>query len=105
MSIASKRVLLTGGSGFVGACLARRLLADGHEVHLLLRPEYQPWRVEDIRARVWFHLVDMSDVQVLRQVVQDVNPQWIFHLAAYGAYSSQQDIQRIIHTNIIRLSI
>jgi len=29
-----KRVILTGGTGFVGANRARRLLRDGHEVHL-----------------------------------------------------------------------
>ena len=27
-----KRVILTGGTGFVGANLARRLLRDGHEL-------------------------------------------------------------------------
>jgi hypothetical protein len=33
-----KRVAITGAAGFVGANLTRRLLDDGHEVHLLIRP-------------------------------------------------------------------
>ena len=43
------RVVVTGGTGFVGANLVRRLIADGHEVHLLVRPEFSSWRIESIR--------------------------------------------------------
>ena len=35
--MASKRIVLAGGSGFVGQALAARLLADGHEVIILSR--------------------------------------------------------------------
>ncbi|WP_076858896.1 NAD-dependent epimerase/dehydratase family protein [Bradyrhizobium mercantei] len=33
------RILLTGGTGFVGSALARRLVADGHELFCVCRPE------------------------------------------------------------------
>jgi nucleoside-diphosphate-sugar epimerase len=45
-----KRVV-TGGSGFIGANLTRHLLREGHETHLLLRPSYQPWRLEEVLLR------------------------------------------------------
>ncbi len=34
-------MLVTGGSGFIGACLVRELIAEGQEVHLILRAESQ----------------------------------------------------------------
>jgi len=96
-----KRVILTGATGFVGANLTRRLLSEGHELHLLVRRNYTAWRIEAIRADVQLHEVELSDADILTNVVKRVQPDWIFHLAAYGAYSSQANLHRMIHTNII----
>ena len=97
----SKRVLLTGGSGFVGANLTRRLLDEGHELHLLLRPGYRRWRVEDVLAHVQAHEIDMADSQSLGKLVAELEPEWIFHLATHGAYSEQSDASRIVETNVV----
>jgi dolichol-phosphate mannosyltransferase len=96
-----KRAILTGASGFVGANLARRLLRDGHEVHLLLREGYMPWRVEGIQGEVGLHQVDLSDQGALVAIVSAVRPDWVFHLAAYGAYSFQTDVHRMVETNVV----
>ena len=56
-----KRVVVTGGTGFVGANLVRRLIADGHQVHLLVRPEFSSWRIDSIRDRIAIHEVSLSD--------------------------------------------
>ena len=96
-----KRALVTGGSGFVGANLARRLLADGHEVHLLLRPGHAPWRVAAIREDVHVHIAHMGDRAGLARVMSLVRPDWIFHLAVYGAYPAQADWPTMVQTNIL----
>ena len=96
----AKRVLLTGGTGFVGANLVRHLLADGHRVHLLVRPGFSPWRLEGIRSHVQLHQVTLDDPG-LDAVVRRIRPDWVFHLAAHGAYSWQTDVAEIVATNIV----
>lgn len=96
-----KKTLLTGGTGFVGANLARRLLRDGHAVHLLVRPGYKPWRIESIRGDVRLHELDPGDPDAVARLVGAIRPDWIFHLAAHGAYSWQDDLAQIVRTNFL----
>lgn len=98
--MSQKRAILTGATGFVGATLARRLLREGHEVHLLVRHGYAPWRIEAIRQDIQLHEVDLSDAEATAETIAVIRPEWVFHLAAYGAYSSQTDVHRIYQTNL-----
>jgi nucleoside-diphosphate-sugar epimerase len=96
----SRRVLVTGASGFVGANLARRLLDEGHGVHLLLRANHNPWRLEDIRKDVAVYEADLTDREGLQKAMNRARPEWVFHLAAHGAYPNQTDLDQMIATNI-----
>jgi UDP-glucose 4-epimerase len=96
-----KRALVTGASGFVGANLVRRLLRDGHETHLLIRPSHQAWRLREIANTVHIHEGDLEDREGVLRAVVAAKPDWVFHLAAYGAYSTQIGIQRMIATNLL----
>lgn len=99
-----KKVIVTGGSGFIGANLTRRLLRDGQEVHLLLRKGYKTWRIADIFKQVHPHIVDLQNATALKRLFTMIEPDWIFHTAAYGAYSTQNDLDEMIETNITGLS-
>jgi dolichol-phosphate mannosyltransferase len=96
----SRRVLVTGASGFVGANLARRLLDEGHSVHLVLRANHKPWRLEDIRKDVAVYEADLTDRGSLQKAMNKARPEWVFHLAAHGAYPDQTDLDQMIATNV-----
>ena len=96
-----KRVLITGGTGFIGANLARRLLRDGHEVHLLVRPEHRSWRIDSIKLDLRLHAASLTAPDAVTRAVRTTRPDWVFHLATYGAYPTQQDPQRMHDTNVL----
>ncbi len=95
------RTLVTGGTGFVGANLVRRLLQDGHHVDLLVRPGFNPWRVEEVRGDVRLHVAALHDSDAVSRVVATAKPDWVFHLAAHGAYSWQTGAAEIVRTNYL----
>ncbi len=96
-----KRALITGAAGFVGANLARHLLASGNKVHIICRPDSDFWRLDDVRNDLQTHDISLSDAEALQVCVKKINPDWIFHLAAHGAYSWQNDIERVMSTNVV----
>jgi UDP-glucose 4-epimerase len=71
---AGKRVLVTGGMGFIGSNVARRLLREGAEVALVdsLIPEYggNEFNVADIRDRVSVNVSDVRDPFSMTHLIQ-----------------------------------
>lgn len=73
------RVLVTGQSGFVGGHLVQALMDHGsHEIHGLSRAE------GGTLPSVVSHVVDLLDVEKVTEVVREVRPEWVFHLAGYA---------------------
>jgi len=85
-----KRVLLTGGAGFIGSHLAEALLERGHQLAIIdnLDDFYDPIRkrdnLEQIRRRGNFEFfeVDICHSGNLRDAFHHVRPDLVIHLAA-----------------------
>ncbi|MFA4871769.1 MAG: DegT/DnrJ/EryC1/StrS family aminotransferase [Patescibacteria group bacterium] len=97
----SSPILVTGGSGFIGANLVRRLIEDeNNEVHLILRNESDTWRLSDILDKVKVHRVDLVEREKIFEAVREIKPKTIFHLAVYGAYPFQKESSKIKTVNL-----
>jgi len=96
-----KKYLITGASGFVGSVLLRKLTSNRYNIHIILRKESNTWRIEDILSKVKIHYSDLLDVKELTRIIKKIKPDIIFHLATHGAYSYQEDANKIINTNIL----
>ena len=72
-------VFVTGGSGFVGGALIRRLIADGHQVHALARSERAAAKVADLGATP--KTGDIADPGSLTKAAETA--ELAFHAAAW----------------------
>lgn len=99
--MSARTVLVTGGTGFVGANLVERLVRDGHRVHLFVRREHKDWRIRHMLSHLQVHSINLLDLERLRAKVADLRPEWIFHLATYGAYSWQEELNQAVQTNLL----
>jgi len=77
-----KVVLVTGATGFIGSHLARKLLEEGAEVHVLLKKDSNQFRIQDILGSLTIWYGDLRDYPSLCLCVKNSRPQIIFHLAA-----------------------
>ncbi len=88
------RVLITGGLGFIGSNLARRLLMLGARVTLVdsLIPEYggNRFNISEIEGKVAVNISDVRDSHSMNRLVQGMD--YLFNLAGQTSHmDSMQD--------------
>lgn len=69
------KILITGGAGFIGTNLIKRLIVDGHEVHSL--DNYDSGTEENEQVYAHYHVGDIETIHAM-----DNNFDICFHLAA-----------------------
>lgn len=92
----ARRILMTGGTGFIGRRLSERVLAEGAEVHVVVQPGF-----EDVCPGATGHLHDGTTAGLLG-IVESVQPELVYHLASlYLAAHTPDDIERLIASNVL----
>ena len=100
------RVIVTGGAGFIGSALVRKLVSDGHDVLTLDKLTY----AGDKRAlgdaldagNHRFVQADIADPDAVKRVFAEFEPDAVFHLAAESHVDRSIDgPAEFIHTNLV----
>lgn len=79
----SKKVFVTGISGFLGYELAERCLKEGYKVGGLIRQHPQDNEaIKNLRGKVWLYEGNITDRTRLGNIIRDFNPNFVVHLAA-----------------------
>jgi dolichol-phosphate mannosyltransferase len=90
-------ILVLGASGFIGANLLRRLLAVRSDVTGTVFSG-DTWRLDEVSsANIAF--LNLQDPVSVRSVLHRVAPRTIFDCSSFGAYSFEQDYERVHATN------
>lgn len=94
-------ILITGGSGFLGANLAHRLSKSKNNVMLIVRSKSDLWRLNGLTSKVSIHTVDILKKKELDSEINKIKPDIVYHCATYGVHNSQKNFYNMLDTNII----
>lgn len=88
ISYSNKKILITGGMGFIGSNLARALVHQGAKVTLIdsLIPQYggNNFNIDDIKNEVVININDVRDKYAMEYLIKD--QEYVFNLAGQTSH-------------------
>ncbi len=93
--------LITGGNGFIGSNLVKRLISEGWNVHIIVRPTSELTTLNEVINLIHIHIYDDS-IESLLKIIELSRPTIVIHLASlFLAQHNPTDIAPMIQSNLI----
>jgi len=101
-----KRLLITGGAGFIGSNLVRLMLSRGHQIlnadKLTYAGNLQSLKDVERHPGYQFVRVDITDAKAIEKIIASYQPDAIMHLAAESHVDRSIDGPRqFVETNVL----
>ena len=100
MNYKNKNILVTGGSGFLGKSLVKRLLDDGNTVRVVARDEGALITLKQDFPEIEIHTGDIKNRHVVEQAVKGMHG--VFHLAAFKHVGlAEKFVEECVDSNVM----
>lgn len=94
------KLLITGATGFIGSQLAHRLMAEGHDLAVLVRPSSNTEVLQAVLSKIQVHVYDGTHASLVRALAS-VQPELIIHVASlFLAQHKAEDVSKLIESNL-----
>ena len=92
-----QKVFITGGTGFLGSYLTRKLVKQGFQVRALKRKTSRMDLIEDVKDQIEWVEGDILDISVLEDAMQGIDK--VYHGAAIVSFDPR-DRKRMMEINV-----
>lgn len=94
------KLFLTGATGFIGSQLARRLVAEGHDLAIVVRPDSKLDILRAVLPQIHVHVYDGSYAGLL-YALEAAQPELVCHVASlFLAKHKSEDVARLVESNL-----
>ncbi len=83
-----KRVLVTGGAGFIGSHIVDKLVLDNYQVHVI--DDYSGGSTRNTNKKAHYYTCDLRNEKKADKIISLIKPELVFHLAANAAENKAQ---------------
>jgi len=98
----TKKVLITGITGFAGSHLAEYALSKGADVYGSMRWRSKTENIEHIKGQINLIECDLRDLSSVNALIEISKPDYIFHLAAQSfVHTSWHAPAETLSTNVL----
>jgi len=81
------RVIITGGTGFVGSHLAESLVNKKNDLLLISKSDTKKDNISNIQNKIIHKKVNITDFKKIGRIIDDFKPDIIIHLAGQTSHS------------------
>lgn len=84
----SKKILVTGGAGFIGSHLVNRLIDKNHQVYVI--DDLSGGFLKNVNKKAKFYKCDLRNQKKASEILSKIKPEIVFHMAANAAENKAQ---------------
>ena len=96
-----RTAIITGANGFIGSHLVQRLVADGWQVHIIVRPNSRLDLLKQHMGSISIHRHD-GKTESMAIIMEEVKPDVVFHLASlFLSKHHPKDIEGLVSSNVL----